>query len=248
MKVKVLFSGGLDSTYLIYDNLVKGNHVYPIYVSVVNNAAKAEREKKAAELIWDKLEEKFKGTKGSLDEIQFATHVEIQGLATGLRFTQPPMWILGVLFTDLSGVDEIQIGYVMNDDAISFLDEISQIYNSYKPLMYNCPRLTFPLKQYNKSALWNGLPDDIRQLTIFCESPTNGDCGGCTPCRRYKFEELFYKYERNQDQDYQQKLKTLHSGLKGPTRNSLGRQLTLFNDHIETLSMPEDIRVLTKLE
>lgn len=36
-KVGVLFSGGIDSTYLIWKNLKEGNYVIPFYVEIINN-------------------------------------------------------------------------------------------------------------------------------------------------------------------------------------------------------------------
>ena len=49
--ILVLASGGLDSTYLIYDNLKKGNNVTALYVTVENNPTKNKSELMALELI-----------------------------------------------------------------------------------------------------------------------------------------------------------------------------------------------------
>lgn len=45
-KVAILFSGGLDSTYLVWKNLKEGNVVLPIYVEIENNEVKTTMEKK----------------------------------------------------------------------------------------------------------------------------------------------------------------------------------------------------------
>lgn len=44
-KVAVLFSSGLDSTYLIWKNLNEGNEVFPIYITISNNENKTILEK-----------------------------------------------------------------------------------------------------------------------------------------------------------------------------------------------------------
>ena len=44
-KVAVLFSGGLDSTYLVWKNLKDGNEVQPIYIEIQNNKVKSTIEK-----------------------------------------------------------------------------------------------------------------------------------------------------------------------------------------------------------
>ena len=50
-----------------------------------------------------------------------------------LSFKQIPAWILGIIYCgELSNVDEVHIGYVMNDDAISYLSEIKKVYNSFQ--------------------------------------------------------------------------------------------------------------------
>jgi len=51
-KVAVLFSGGLDSTYLVWKNLNEGNIVYPIYIEIENNITKTILEKNRIELLY----------------------------------------------------------------------------------------------------------------------------------------------------------------------------------------------------
>ena len=50
-KVGVLFSSGLDSTYLVWKNLKDGNTVVPIYIEIENNKRKTILEKNRIKLI-----------------------------------------------------------------------------------------------------------------------------------------------------------------------------------------------------
>ena len=50
-KIAILFSGGLDSTYLMWKALKAGHDVYPIYIEVRNNEIKSLIEKQQCELL-----------------------------------------------------------------------------------------------------------------------------------------------------------------------------------------------------
>jgi 7-cyano-7-deazaguanine synthase in queuosine biosynthesis len=118
--------------------------------------------------------------------------------------------------------DEVQISYVAHDEALSFLDEIKNLYNSllafklefsYAP---EIPPLTFPLIKHVKHELffrYNRNYNDIINQTWSCEEPKiklekrEGDdkesifdeviypCGECGSCERIKFEigEFFFE-------------------------------------------------------
>ena len=58
-KVALLFSGGLDSTYLMYKNLEEGNIVYPYYIEVKNNEKKTELELNRSNLIVDVFKKNY---------------------------------------------------------------------------------------------------------------------------------------------------------------------------------------------
>jgi len=44
--ILVLWSGGFDSTYLVYKNLQEGNNVFTIYNKIINSKDKIKYEKK----------------------------------------------------------------------------------------------------------------------------------------------------------------------------------------------------------
>lgn len=199
-KVGVLFSGGLDSTYLIWKNLKDGNEVFPIYVEIGNNIDKTIIEKNRIELLHKKFKTEFNGdgsnNKGTIHDVKYLMKIHINSLGGGLRFTQMPVWIMIAIYSAGSNLDEFQIGYVMNDDAISYLTEFKKIYKSYEYICDDMIPLTFPLIKYNKDFIVSRLPKDYIELTVSCEIPKNvvndsslgvvnyEPCGDCPACKK----------------------------------------------------------------
>jgi len=191
-EIGVLFSGGLDSTYLIWDNLRKGNRVYPFYFTIKNNLHKPELEKNRINLLY----KSFYETYGDLiNPPEYVMSVEVMSVKSKLHLQQLPVWILGLQYCQMDFLDETQIGYVMNDDAISYIDDIRNIYQSYNKISDNQIPLEFPLIKHKKEEIYNELPKIYRDLTITCENPTiinsnNSEildyesCGTCAPCIR----------------------------------------------------------------
>jgi len=59
-KILIPFSGGLDSTYLVYKNLKEGNFVIPVYIEIIDAVQnKIIIEKQQAKKIAKKLKKRF---------------------------------------------------------------------------------------------------------------------------------------------------------------------------------------------
>ena len=191
-RVGILFSGGLDSTYLVWDNLRKGNEVFPVYFTIKNNFNKPTLEKNRINVLFKSFHETYGDLIRSPEQV---ITVEVTNAGNDLQLQQVPIWILGLQYSQIHGLDEIQIGYVMNDDAISYIDDIKDIYESYKGISRNQIPITFPLLKSKKEELFNELPKKYRDLTVACENPKiigdeNADvldyepCGDCPACER----------------------------------------------------------------
>lgn len=195
-KVAVLFSGGLDSTYLVWKNLKDGNQVFPIYVEIQNNETKSVLEKNRTKLLYEEFSKEFNSPEKyerQIHEIHHAISVGVRASESSLYFKQMPVWIFSLMFMQSMDVDEIQIGYVSNDDAISYLDDIQNIYKSYQVICEPMKPLVFPLVKMKKSVMIRELPMQYRELIISCETPRIiGDknaeiiryepCCECSPC------------------------------------------------------------------
>lgn len=206
--VGVLFSGGLDSTYLLWKNLKEGNHVIPIYIEISNNINKSILEKNRVKLLHEKFSKEFNKDKYLLRDINYAVTVGVNASEDSLYFKQIPIWIFGAIFLQSMHFDEIQIGYVMNDDAISYLDEIKKIYNSYKGILDSITPLSFPLTKMKKIQMACELPREYLDLVVSCENPHIVDgkkskiieyepCCDCPACRRV-ISEGYLRYSASQ--------------------------------------------------
>jgi hypothetical protein len=177
----VSWSGGLDSTYLIHKLLQEGHSVSAFYTALFNNLNKTERETKAIEEIRKIFEENPKFRMLGTNKIEFA------GSANCLLLKQVPAWICSVICFADSQYTTAAIGYIMNDDAISYLTEIKAIYDSYRGISDNLPELEFPLLKVKKREAWYGLPETIRTHITWCEEAGHKTCT-CHACSRMFYE------------------------------------------------------------
>jgi len=192
-QVLLLFSGGLDSTYLLYKNLKEGNKVYCIYMSIKNNRLKPEMEIESLQSIIKVFEEEFK-TKIPLQ----INNITIASPGELLLFKQLPIHVLSIIMSLEYNFNEVQIGYCMNDDMISYLEDLKKLYISYQPFIEkDLPLITFPLFKISKQMMLHDLPESVRGLVFSCENPKEHlkPCGDCIPCITYNF--LRIKYSLN---------------------------------------------------
>ena len=188
-RVLCLWSGGVDSTYMVDHYLSKGYVVDTLYVNFSNNQEKTKREKKAQDLIYDVLRSSYSTTEstGCLSRKNYS-EVTVSARNMNLLLLQG---MICSLAEHVSGHDIVAVGYVMNDDAVSFIPEIKKLWKSLLPFMHNKAKLEFPIVKLNKYHIWHSLRDDLKPLVTWCESgdALNEPCGKCTPCKR-NFEEI----------------------------------------------------------
>lgn len=181
--VFVLWSGGLDSTFLVEKNLIDGNSVTVGYAKLNNNEKKTEKELASIKKMLGIFKTRCPGTVRDLGVIS----EHLFNLGSGnLTLKQLPVWINSLLYLDRN-YEEIQIGYTMNDDAISYIPDIHKIYDAYRGLMTrDMSPITFPLMKQKKADTLYLISDDIRKLIVFCEDERSDFCGTCHSCLRMK--------------------------------------------------------------
>ena len=190
-KIGVLFSSGLDSTYLVYKNLKEGNIVYPIYIEIENNGNKSIIEKNRIELLYQMFCEDYR------HKIEYIKHVlktSVRANEDSIHLKQVPVWIIGLLYSQGIGVDEFQIGYVCGDDSTSYIQDMKDIYYSYEKISEKLIPVEFPLTKLKKWQIIRELPDKYHKYIYSCESPNvigkESDefieyeaCCECTACK-----------------------------------------------------------------
>jgi len=184
-KYLVLWSGGADSTYLIHKLLNEGHEVDACYIEVINNEHKVKRELKAIEDMVPFFNAyphfNFRGT---LIKSEYSCYND------NLLNKQPMVWLHALIMAADTKYDAVAIGYIMNDDTISFLDDMKNFYEASLPFMDKyLPELEFPLSKVAKCQIFEALPDSLMQYVTTCESRIEW-CGECTPCAKQKYYEL----------------------------------------------------------
>lgn len=192
-RVLIPWSGGMDSTYLIKWYSDKGYDVYTGYINLVNNGLKSVIEQNTIEKLLP-LMEKYRMY--HLDTLFTINIVKTQ--SNSLSLSQPLLWLTPLAYNS-SFYDEVAIGYVMGDCAVSYLNDFQNIWESFKglsPFPDRWPELKFPLIKMKKDFIWQQLDDDIRKLCVWCENPIDDEilgykiCNDCVPCKRRITEKI----------------------------------------------------------
>lgn len=202
--VALLFSSGLDSSYLLYKGVEQGHTMFPIYVHFLNNSNKMKREFAAGYEQIKAVEDHFGFSRGFLLKLSnfcqegVANNIDFEQRGyedNSLNDLQSLVWLTSLCYAiDLTNMDEVWIAYVKGDSRIDALDDIRNLYESFKPFMcYEPGELVFPITHKNKRELWNELPERMRENVVFCEKPIGEvgarfegyPCGECGACQHY---------------------------------------------------------------
>lgn len=203
--VGVFFTGGLDSTYLVYSLLEEGRDVILFYVNLNNNDSQRFAEKLAIKKLINQFEIDYPNRKIQYKEIgdiliNYSQYLEVDNRVdySYNQLIQASVWILFTTFVNI--VDEIHFGYVMNDDAISYLRDFKKIHKSYQRLMTEGKKskLKYPLTKMSKDDIKKFLPTKYKELISYCDMPkirftlkTNQiriiPCNECASCQRMNF-------------------------------------------------------------
>jgi 7-cyano-7-deazaguanine synthase in queuosine biosynthesis len=198
--ILVCASGGFDSTVLIYENLIKKNRVIPLYIDTNIDNEQKKAEKLALRNILHYFNERFNHTLIDCWPVELILDIPYAFL---VKLQQPQTWIFGsYLFVQGEEnriIDEVQLGYILEDHALSYMSEIRSLWNSLnrfqEPYCMNpIPKLSFPIIKYNKSRTMDIIAyncPEIFDSIHFCEFPINKNrdgklerCEKCHSCKK----------------------------------------------------------------
>lgn len=183
----LLFSGGLDSTFMLQTALMEGD-VETLYVSGAQCPNKVKKELAARKRIIDKLERICKHRVRRDHVIQMENLLD--GSTPDHKFVQPMAWIYGALKVSDGGDrhSELRIGYVNGDSIMVNLQNVlavwdqAQHFTKWHPLP-----LVFPLMYMHKDDILHRLNPHVWEDVWVCEMPKRKGaghtaCGSCRPC------------------------------------------------------------------
>lgn len=184
-KIFVLWSAGIDSTFLIFHLLNKGYQVDAGYIKLLQNKNQTKRELKAIKKMIPLINDPNFNYVGVLNEVNIVN-------SGNVILNQIPIFLTSLYH--LEKYDEVAMGFVMNDDTISWIPDIINCYESFRPLVCNLPKLTFPLIKLKKTTLYESLPKKVKNEVVWCEdedgmyNKVTGYCNTCHSCKRMKYE------------------------------------------------------------
>lgn len=175
--VFIPWTGGLDSTYLIYKNLSEGNTVYSSSILFANNVNQTIYEMKARYHLLPILE---KIAEENNCNFYYESSYNIKFFAGGSGYVlgQLPVLINSFRYLCPYGwVDEVQFAYVKGDDFFDSDFNMEKLFrdNFTNLEIYNVEsknvKLSFPLKYVSKSEILEIIDKRLLDLVHWCETP-----------------------------------------------------------------------------
>jgi hypothetical protein len=168
----VLWSGGLDSSYLVQKLLDedKDKTVWTGYVKLINNQDKTIQEDRARNAMIPIFQKKY----GS----RFKDFGTICEMAVNMNnhwspLIQMPIWFNALIASTPPETDEVCLGYVMNDCAISYLEDIKALFRTFSKRISSkpFPKVVFPLSKMIKEDICYGIDKELKSHVVWCEMP-----------------------------------------------------------------------------
>lgn len=184
----VLWSGGVDSTWMLYSTL----NTTPVGVRTLSihhpQVAGSRQGLTARNKIYKLLRQV--GWNFARIEIEVAIKAAAQDHATHNGIIQPLMWIQFALLHAVDG-ETIRVGYVKGDDALRQVDKIQYITEYAGSIMGKKLNLEFPLAYSEKANVTKALQGQqgLFDATWWCEHENPNarkPCGKCSSCWRHQ--------------------------------------------------------------
>ena len=203
----ILWSGGVDSTYLVYWHLTHGRRFDTVSVDAGQLHLKIMREAIARMALWRAfinadLNADLTRTARELarPEVMATTHPAYGLAPLHGGFQQIMAWIVGVMRVyNPAKHSHVEMAYVMGDDMIGYMHQIAETFRALGIIQYSAPvEVYFPMSRTRKHDAYKQLERvtirsrkegvdriSLLDLTWVCELPTpKGHCGDCAACKR----------------------------------------------------------------
>lgn len=201
--VGIVYSGGYDSTVLMLQALMNGETVKPIIFNfaqddIIKAVNLSILKNRFGENLLEPIWFNFFGLQGGMCGTQCTQQLAIHNMLTYLSNDV------------LKSLKEIQVGYVMNDDAVSFQEELKDVVSTGFKIQdkVNVP-ITYPLIQKHKYYIDDFIQQHLgfNHLCLSCQLPSfnyykdsdalyiiTATCNGCTSCMHSQLYNLnFYR-------------------------------------------------------
>jgi hypothetical protein len=188
----ILWSGGLDSTYLLIKTLIEQQDSPHVIRTISLNCPQISGSKKC------------RGSRNKIKKILndegwkfFHTEISLSyeskrywlGPAGEDGIAQPAIWaFLGLIHA--MPEETLYLGYVSGDVAIQYLHEIKGIASEYNSITRKGISISFPIINMEKSEIIeNMMSDKVQKKCLeniwFCQGDESRPCGECQSCIRH---------------------------------------------------------------
>lgn len=197
----ILWSGGLDSTHVVWNHLANNESVDVLYVNVANNEVKSNREFAAQEKIIDVL-----GAYPSQIRNRYKLDIGSIFPSKNFKSAQAFLWIMAVqLYFDPNLHSHVEAGYIKGDDYWHFKHHAETAHQSLSHAFHENPGfgITYPLEWRDKASIYADYLDQplgkrLLEHVTWCEAPTieiPKECS-CNPCVTMKLAKYKYGLEK----------------------------------------------------
>lgn len=188
--VTLFWSGGVDSTYMLFWLLAHGYEVHTVYCEIENNSFKVKRENWARGKIRQWASDNHPGLLSSW--IHCEKPLSVLSVSNGgwrPCLAQLPIWLLNTQFSQQFTLPETYIlSYVNGDDALHWIPAIQKVMEGYAMLSEDKPaELLFPLISLKKSWFYHAL-EPIHGFLTWCEYAKLSVNCSCPACKRHRHE------------------------------------------------------------
>ncbi|AXY86508.1 hypothetical protein SeSz3_117 [Salmonella phage SenASZ3] len=190
-EVTLVWSGGVDSTYMLIWLLSKGYSVHTVYCHLENNKFKSKRENWARNKIHNWINKN-----APLLMYRWTHHQEpissINVPNGGFRacLAQAPIWLLNTQFKGSGLPSTYILAYVNGDDAIHWIPAFNKVIEGYNMMTRDGERpieILYPLISLKKSWFYHHM-SPIHDLMTWCELPILKKNCDCPACVRHRHE------------------------------------------------------------
>lgn len=189
----IVWSGGVDSTYVLNWYLQYGISVHVCYIILNNNKDKVKKELKARKNIRKLLDKKYPNKILSdriFDRIFDRINIPVDVIKGWRGFdVQCSVWSWATALCS-KNISEIVFGYVLGDSFWKYKKKFIKAYKSNYRLFWiskDIPNINFPLSDHYKVDVYKkSMNEEWYKLCWVCERPTNNkkspECGECNAC------------------------------------------------------------------
>ena len=244
----LLFSGGLDSTYMLQEALRDGD-VETLYVSASQHPDKIKKELEHREKLFAKLRRIYPNARVRRDRVVTLGNT-MDGAMPDHKFIQPALWLHAAL-TLIDGEDrhtELRIGYVNGDSNLSHLHDIRAAWDALnKFTKWHPVPVNFPLEFVKKKTVLRGIHPQLYKDIWVCETPkAHGKhiraCQQCEPCLTHAA--ALFVYERMEGQSLKEHHARIMPSYRLPPLPRKGKvEIDLAQSTPFALTLDKDVKI-----